>query len=65
MEKRCVAQLNGENHSTGYLQCTDQLATVYDIKAENDPGYGLAPLAVQIFKGYQGNGGLPYNVAGR
>lgn len=29
-------------------------ATVYDIKADNDPGYGLAPLAVKIFKGYKG-----------
>jgi protein TonB len=28
--------------------------TLYDIKADNDPGYGLAPLAVKIFKGYQG-----------
>ncbi len=28
--------------------------TVYDIKADNDPGYGLAPQAIRIFKGYKG-----------
>jgi protein TonB len=28
--------------------------TVYDIKADNDPGYGLASRAIKIFKGYKG-----------
>lgn len=27
---------------------------LYDIKADNDPGYGLAARAVEVFKGYKG-----------
>ena len=37
---------------------------VYDVKADNDPGYGLASRAVEIFKGYKGKW-QPANQCGR